>query len=121
MYILQYFITKMGIKQLNKFLKIKCKEKLYKLHFSNLYGKKVCIDSMIYIYKYLREGTLLESFYRLCLSFHKYNIIPIFVFDGKIPEEKIFEIERRKELKETAFKNLQILNEKKCYQMKRKK
>ena len=56
---------------------------------------------------------MLESFYRLCLSFHKYNIIPIFVFDGKIPEEKIFEIERRKELKETAFKNLQILNEKK--------
>ncbi len=102
----------MGIKQLNKFLKIKCREKLNKLHFSELYSKKVCVDTMIYIYKYLREGTLLESFYRLCLSFRKYNITPIFIFDGKIPQEKQFEIERRKELKETAFKNLQELNEK---------
>jgi len=102
----------MGIKQLNKFLKIKCREKLNKLHFSELYSKKVCVDTMIYIYKYLREGTLLENFYRLCLSFRKYNITPIFIFDGKIPQEKLFEIERRKELKETAFKNLQELNEK---------
>ena len=103
----------MGIKQLNKFLKIKSNDQLKKIHFSELYGKKVCVDAMIYIYKYLREKTLLESFYTLCLSLHKYNILPIFIFDGKMPLEKVFELERRKEIKETAFQKLQLLNNKK--------
>jgi len=102
----------MGIKQLNKFLKIKCKGNLPQLHFSELYGKKVCIDTMIYIYKYLREKTLLESFYKMTLDFQKYNIIPIFIFDGYTPVQKVFEITRRKEIKNNALKNLEILKQK---------
>ena len=74
----------MGIKQLNKFIRLKCNDKLNKKHFTSLYKKKVCIDTMIYIYKYIREETLLESFYKMCLLFRKYNIIPLFVFDGNV-------------------------------------
>tara|TARA_A100001011_G_scaffold400419_1_gene514811 strand:- start:42 stop:983 length:942 start_codon:yes stop_codon:yes gene_type:complete len=101
----------MGIKQLNKFLKFKAKEILTQIHFSELYGKKVCVDTMIYIYKYKKEGALLENFYKMCIQFRKYNIQPIFIFDGNIPEEKKYEIQRRKELKNKAKEELEKLND----------
>ena len=101
----------MGIKQLNKFLKFKVKDTLKQIHFSELYGKKICIDTMIYIYKYIKEGALLENFYKMCIQFRKYNISPIFIFDGNIPEEKSHEIQRRRELKEKAKIELDKLND----------
>ena len=103
----------MGIKQLNKFIRLKCNDILNKKHFSTLYKKKVCIDTMIYIYKYIREEALLESFYKMCLLFRKYNITPLFVFDGSIPIEKKFEIKRRKEKKEVIYNKLIKLKNKK--------
>ena len=105
-----YFYNKMGIKQLNKFIRFKCKDTLKQIHFSELYGKKVCIDTMIYIYKYIKDGELLENFYKMCIQFRKYNIKPLFIFDGNIPEEKTHEIKRRKEIKEKAKLELQKLN-----------
>ena len=103
----------MGIKQLNKFIRLKCNDKLNKKHFTSLYKKKVCIDTMIYIYKYIREETLLESFYKMCLLFRKYNIIPLFVFDGNVPLEKKFEIKRRQDKKEIIYNKLIELQNKK--------
>lgn len=100
----------MGIKQLNKFLKFKVKDNLKQIHFSELYGKKICIDTMIYIYKYIKEGALLENFYKMCIQFRKYNINPIFIFDGNIPQEKSYEIQRRRELKENAKIELEKMN-----------
>jgi len=100
----------MGIKQLNKFIRFKTKDTLKQIHFSEIYGKKVCVDTMIYIYKYIKEGALLENFYKMCIQFRKYNIIPIFIFDGNIPQEKQYEIRRRKQIKENAEMELQKLN-----------
>ena len=39
---------------------------------------------------------LIENFYVMCSLFKKYNITPIFVFDGKPPVEKQKELENRK-------------------------
>ena len=53
----------------------------------------------------------MENFYKMCIQFRKYNINPIFIFDGNIPQEKSHEIQRRRELKEKAKIELDKLND----------
>jgi 5'-3' exonuclease len=92
----------MGIKKLNKFLNVYCKDETLKIHFSQLYGKRVAVDIMIYIYKYAAEKTIIEGIYLLCSLFKKYNVIPIFVFDGKIPEAKEQTLEKRRQRRQAS-------------------
>ena len=92
----------MGIKKLNTFLNQFCRNETFKKHFSELYGKKVTVDIMIYIYKYAAERTIIEGIYLLCSLFKKYNIIPIFVFDGKTPQIKQKLIEKRRDRREKS-------------------
>ena len=40
----------MGVKLLSKFLKNECYDQTKKIHLSGLYGKKICIDTEVYIY-----------------------------------------------------------------------
>ena len=93
----------MGIKLLNKFLNIHAPKGINSKHLSQLYGKKICIDTMIYIYKFLSEDGLLEKFYLLGIILKKYNIIPIFIFDGKPPKEKYDEIQKRNDKRTKAL------------------
>ena len=79
----------MGIKNLNRFLLDNCSKKsITKIHLSKLSGKKVVIDVSIYLYKFLGENALLENMYLFISILKKYDIIPIFIFDGKPPPEK---------------------------------
>ncbi len=102
----------MGVKLLSKMLKTTCYDETTKIHLSQLYGKKICIDTSIYLYRYKSQGMLIENFYLMCTLFKHYNIIPIFVFDGKPPKSKDKEIENRKEERENAYKEYDILKEK---------
>ena len=86
----------MGVKLLSKFLKNECYDQTKKIHLSGLYGKKICIDTSIYLYRFKGQEMLIENFYVMCSLFKKYNITPIFVFDGKPPVEKQKELENRK-------------------------
>ena len=80
----------MGIKYLNKYLMQNCKNKsIEKKHLSYLSGKKIVIDTSIYLYKYQAQNALQENFYHMISLFRKYNIHPLFVFDGKPPIEKM--------------------------------
>tara|TARA_B100001758_G_scaffold247135_1_gene264033 strand:+ start:13094 stop:14041 length:948 start_codon:yes stop_codon:yes gene_type:complete len=95
----------MGIKQLNKLCMQYCRKKtksIYKIHLSDLYGKKICIDAMIYLYKFVTTEQLLENMFKLCTLFKKYNITPIFIFDGKAPIEKRKELDNRRRKKKEA-------------------
>lgn len=99
----------MGIKLLNTFIKSKCSnDSITKINIDTLKGKKIAIDTSIYLYRYIGENALIENFYTLCSLFYKYGIIPIFIFDGKPPEEKKEELEQRnqdkKKAKETYLK-----------------
>jgi flap endonuclease-1 len=79
----------MGIHNLNKFLLDKCKKtNIRKTHLSELSGKTIAIDTSIYLYKFMADNTLTEHFYLMISLFRKYNIVPIFVFDGKPPKAK---------------------------------
>jgi 5'-3' exonuclease len=92
----------MGIRYLNKFLRNNCTESIRCVTMNDLRNKKIVIDISIYLYKYEAENTLLENIYLMLSIFKYYNIIPIFVFDGKPPKEKISLLKKRKEDKNMA-------------------
>lgn len=79
----------MGIRYLNRFLLNNCShQSIHKICLKYLYGKTVVVDTSIYMYKFMEKGALLENMYQMISIFRKYNIIPVFVFDGKPPKEK---------------------------------
>jgi flap endonuclease-1 len=99
----------MGIKYLNKFIQTHCSDSVKQIHLSDLSNKKIVIDTSIYLYRYVADNTLLENFYLMISVFRKYNIIPLFVFDGKPPQEKLDLLKKRKQnkqLAEASYNNL---------------
>jgi len=93
----------MGIKHLNKFLMSNCSKKaISKINFASLFGKTLAIDTSIYIYKFIGDGSLIENMYMFISILKKHNITPIFIFDGKHHEEKKDLINHRKKKKQEA-------------------
>jgi 5'-3' exonuclease len=92
----KYNYKHMGIRLLNSFLNNRCKHLLKNKPLMELSGKKICVDINIYLHKFLANDVLLEKMYLLCSIFRYYNIIPIFIFDGKPPKEKSVEIYNRR-------------------------
>lgn len=91
----------MGIRNLNKFFRNEAIDSIKLISLSQLSGKKLAVDISIYIYKYIAEENLIENIYLMLAIFNHYNIIPIFIFDGKPPaEKKELLIQRRKDKKE---------------------
>lgn len=78
----------MGIKHLNKFLRMECAKSITCMDMKELANKTIVIDISIYMYKYQTDGTLIENIYLMLSLFKHYRIIPIFIFDGKPPIEK---------------------------------
>jgi 5'-3' exonuclease len=86
----------MGIPNLNKYLLEHCTtQTISKKHMSCFSGKKVVIDTSIYLYKFSGTNTLMENMYTLITIFRYYKMIPIFVFDGKPPDEKMDLLKQR--------------------------
>tara|TARA_Y100000389_G_C17443764_1_gene510300 strand:- start:1245 stop:2186 length:942 start_codon:yes stop_codon:yes gene_type:complete len=95
----------MGVKLLTTFLKTQdTGDGIKKIELKSLSGKKIAVDIFIYMYRFLKEDKLLENIYLMCFTFRKYNIIPLFVFDGfDINEKKKDEITKRKAIKTKAM------------------
>lgn len=102
----------MGVKLLSKFLKQECNDIVKHIHLSELYGKKICIDTSIYIYRYKSCESMIENFYLMCSIFKHYNIVPIFVFDGLPPKEKQKELEQRRKNRYNAWVQYEEMMEK---------
>jgi 5'-3' exonuclease len=100
----------MGIKNLNRFIRDNCNNDAVKrIQLKELSGKKIAVDTSIYLYKYESENCLIENMYSLLALFREYNIIPIFVFEGKSPDEKKTLLQKRHKSKQEAekeYKNL---------------
>jgi len=99
----------MGIRYLNRFLRENCKKSISFVNLSELSGKCVAIDISIYLYKYEADGCLLENIYLMLSIFRKYNVIPIFIFDGKPPKEKKALLQKRRENREECQKEFNKL------------
>lgn len=102
----------MGIKYLNKFFRTECGESIKTITIAELSGKKIAVDISIYMYKYESNEALVENMYLMLATFRQYNIIPIFVFDGKPPTEKKALLQKRREDKKEAEKEYNILKQK---------
>jgi flap endonuclease-1 len=100
----------MGIRNLNRFLREQCGDEIKVTPLSELSGKKIAVDISIYMYKFVSEGTLVENMYLMLGLFRYYNIIPIFVFDGKPPAEKMELLQKRRENKMEARDEYDKLN-----------
>jgi hypothetical protein len=100
----------MGIKNLNRYFMENCNKKsIYKTHLKNFAGETVVIDTSIYLYKYASDNAIVENIFLLISIFKKYNINPIFVFDGKPPpEKKTLLIQRRIEKLDAEKKYIEM-------------
>lgn len=106
----KYKKNSMGIKNINMLLKAKNQTGILPKHISDYAGKKIAIDFSNYMYKFvyhIKKGNLhkyhyIENMFGLITNFRKYNIIPIFVYDGAPPQEKHKEIQRRIDQKENV-------------------
>ena len=92
----------MGIKFLNQFLKTECDSSIKLISITELSGKRIAVDISIYMYKYEAENNLIENMYLMLSTFKHYNIIPIFIFDGKPPTEKKALLQKRRQDKKAA-------------------
>ena len=92
----------MGIKHLNKFIKTNCSDCLSTISLKDLKDKEIAIDASIYLYRFISDNSLIENIYLMNSLFKKYNITPIFVFDGKPPPEKQKILLERKNKKSQA-------------------
>jgi len=102
----------MGIKHLNNFFRTECGDSIKVISIAELSGKKIAVDISIYMYKYESTDALIENMYLMLATFRQYNIIPIFIFDGKPPTEKKALLEKRKADKKAAEKEYNILKQK---------
>ncbi len=101
----------MGIRNLNRFIQSKCPDASARIHLKDLTGKKIAVDTSIYMYRYAGEGALLENMYLMASLFRHYNIHAVFVFDGIPPPQKTDIIELRRKKKEQAKKQYDTIAE----------
>jgi len=92
----------MGIRYLNRFLKENASPSIKLCKLAELSGKKIAVDISIYMYRFASDDNLIENMYLMLSVFRHYNIIPIFVFDGKPPPEKRELLQKRREDKQEA-------------------
>lgn len=78
----------MGIKYLNRYLKTQCKTGISTKPLWKFRNKTLVFDTSIYMYRFLEKNKLLENFFTMVSQCHKYQITPIFVFDGKPTDAK---------------------------------
>ncbi len=93
----------MGIKNLNRYIRENCtKRSVSKKHLKDFSNKTFVIDTSIYLYQFIGEGSLMENMYLFISIMKSYHITPIFIFDGKPPPEKRELLKQRTEKKKLA-------------------
>jgi hypothetical protein len=99
----------MGIRNLNRFIQTKCPNASSRIHLEQLRGKKIAVDTSIYMYRFAGENALLENMYLMASLFRHYDIHAVFVFDGVPPPQKTELIEIRRQKKDQAKQQYDIV------------
>jgi flap endonuclease-1 len=91
----------MGIQNLSLLIKKCCKNSIETVDLSVFSGSKIAIDTSLYLYKikYTHNGKIIDGFVKQIMRLIKNGIIPVYIFDGKPPEEKENTLKERKERK----------------------
>lgn len=102
----------MGIRYLNKYITRKCSRDIREISICELRGNKVAIDASIYMYRYKSEECLIDGMYQMAMLLRRTGIVPVFVFDGKPPREKMPLLKQRRDEKKIAEKEMFAMQEK---------
>lgn len=96
-----HFTYKMGIKGLSKFLKDKYPSLYKEKSVEKLKGMRLGIDVTGFFYKYMpvNRDKWFDSFVIMMMNFKKNDILPLFIFDGQPPIEKLKTKEKRRKNK----------------------
>lgn len=101
----------MGVRHLNQYLIKQCPFGIKTVSIDSFKGKKIVIDTSIYMYKYKAAGSLFELMKHMIIMLQEYFITPIFIFDGKPKQNKNLELKHRREQKEIAWTKYKKLSE----------
>ena len=101
----------MGIKNLTTIIRHNAPNGINKIHLSEYRGKIIAIDTSIYLYKYIYNGNCLDGFVKQILRLFRNKIIPLYVFDGKPPEEKKEILNDRKQKRDQLILKKEELEE----------
>jgi len=104
----------MGIKNLSSVLKTR--QKFKKISISSLRGSVIGVDFSLFLYRFkYNQNNPIDCFLRQILMFLKYNILPVYVLDGRAPLEKKFILDKRANKRDKILdelKQLELLREK---------
>jgi flap endonuclease-1 len=92
----------MGVRMLNRYLREYSNSAMKEVTLSDFSEKKIAIDISIFMYQFKGNNSLIESMYKMIMLFRKYRVIPIFVFDGTPPDEKMEILNERDATKKEA-------------------
>lgn len=92
----------MGVRMLNRYLREYSNDAMKQISISELSGKKLAIDISIFMYQYKGNNSLLENMTKMIMLFRDYQVVPIFVFDGTPPDEKMEVLNERDATKKEA-------------------
>lgn len=94
----------MGIKGLTSLINKEAADAIHIHSLKYFKGSKIAIDTSILLYKFRHsnnsENSHISGLLNKCLNFIKYGIIPVFIIDGKPPEEKRETINNRNNQRE---------------------
>lgn len=102
----------MGIKYLNNICKKYCKDSYNNINLHELKYKTIVVDTNVYMYKFKKSNTLEIDFEIMCQKLIKYNITPLFIFDGNVPKDKLDFVKKKIDIRKATETKLQILYQK---------
>ena len=100
----------MGIKDLNRFLRVNCPQNIRQISLWDLRGKTLAVDASIYMYRFQTDNNLIDGIYQMVALLRHCEITPIFVFDGPPPPEKAETLKKRKQEKQEAEEEYHRIN-----------
>ena len=103
----------MGIKNLNNSIKKYLKSDIKKIYIKNIQNSIIGIDLSIFLYRFIyNKSNPFECFLRQIMVFLSYNILPVYILDGKAPSEKRNTIDKRNYKRDKIVENIQHLENK---------
>lgn len=99
----------MGIRDLKKLLNARAPDAFRTVAFDTYAGRRVAVDASVYMFRYkmsLGANKWLEGFMDLVHTLVRFQVVPVIVFDGKSPVEKLGEKQRRKNSRQDTKKRL---------------
>ena len=104
----------MGVNGLLKFIRQKSPGLIVEIPIESLFGQRIAVDASVYLYKFVcienSGGTKwYDMFFNLVVWLRSQNIRPVFVFDGKPPDEKTETQQKRRDTRKDTMEKIQKL------------